>query len=265
MQDFSASLNLTQTLVLSGVIGLIVGSFLSMLTWRLPRLMMDGEEQIFKKISVGGSKCPKCGANIPWYRLIPLFSWLASKGKCHNCDNKISVRYPLIEFFTASMTLLCAWQFGLTMEGYAAILFSWLLIAIFVIDWEHQLILDNLSLPLLWLGLLFNTQNLFATPTEAIIGAAAGYLILWIVFHAFKLITGKEGMGYGDFKLLAALGAWFGFIALPQIILIAALSSIIITVIGIALKQRDKNTPLAFGPFLAIGGWATLLLGPNIF
>ena len=258
-------LNSTQILILSGLLGLVVGSFLSMLTYRLPRLMLNAEEQVFKKISMGGSKCPQCDASIPWYKLIPLFSWLASRGKCHNCDNKISIRYPLIEVFTASVTMICVWHFGFNIDGVAAILFSWILVAIFVIDWEHQLILDNLSLPLLWLGLLFNTQHLFASPSEAIIGAAAGYLILWSVFHIFKLITGKEGMGYGDFKLLAAFGAWFGFIALPQIILIAALSSIIITVIGILLKQRDKNTHLAFGPFLAIGGWSTLLLGSSIF
>jgi len=257
--------NLPQLLVFSGIIGLIVGSFLSMLTWRLPRLMLEGEEQIFKKISLGGSKCPQCDAQIPWYKLIPLFSWLASRGKCHNCDSRISIRYPLIELFTASLTVACIWYFGLTTTGIAATLFSWILVAIFVIDFEHQLILDNLSLPLLWLGLLFNTQNLFTTPTDAILGAAIGYLLLWTVYHLFKLLTGKEGMGYGDFKLLAALGAWFGVFALPQIILIAALSSIVISLIGILLKRRGKDTPLAFGPFLAIGGWATLFLGSNIF
>ncbi len=259
------TINTTQLLIFSGIIGLLVGSFLSMLTWRLPRLMLAGEEQILKKISLGGSKCPQCDATIPWYRLIPLFSWLLSGGKCHNCDNKISVRYPLIELFTTALTVACIWHFGATIEGIAATLFSWLLITIFVIDFEHQLILDSLSLPLLWLGLLFNTQNLFVTPTDAIIGAAVGYLLLWTVYHLFKILTGKEGMGYGDFKLLAALGAWFGFLALPQIILIAAVSSILISVIGIVLKTRGKDTPLAFGPFLAIGGWATLFLGPSIF
>jgi len=257
--------SLTQLLIFSGILGLVIGSFLSMLTWRLPRIMMLEEEAQLKEISVGGSKCPQCDANLPWYRLIPLFSWLASKGRCHNCKTKISPRYPLIEVSTATLTIVCMWQSGLTTEGIAATLFSWILIAIFVIDYEHQLILDNLSLPLLWLGLLFNSQNLFTTPVDAIWGAVIGYLLLWLVFHAFKILTGKEGMGYGDFKLLAALGAWFGFIALPQIILIAAVTSILVAVIGIALKNREKNTPLAFGPFLAIGGWATLFLGPNIF
>lgn len=260
-----STLSLTQLLIFSGIIGLIVGSFLSMLTWRLPRLMMQGEENLLKGISLGGSKCPQCDAELPWYRLVPLFSWLSTAGKCHNCKTKISARYPLIELFTATLTITCMWQFGLTIEGNAATLFSWILIAIFVIDLEHQLILDNLSLPLLWLGLLFSTQEVFVSPTEAILAAAIGYLLLWIVFHAFKILTGKEGMGYGDFKLLAALGAWFGVAALPQIILIAAVTSIVISVIGIALKKRGKDTPLAFGPFLALGGWATLFLGTNIF
>jgi len=260
-----STLSTWQLIFFSGILGLVIGSFLSMLTWRLPRLMMLEGDQQLKEISIGGSKCPQCDANLPWYRLIPLFSWISTKGKCHNCQAKIPVRYPLIELSTASLTMLCIWHFGLSTEGVAAVIFSWILIAIFVIDLEHQLILDNLSLPLLWLGLLFNSQTLFTSPVDAIWGAAIGYLLLWLVFHAFKILTGKEGMGYGDFKLLAALGAWFGFIALPQIILIAAVASIIITVIGIALKMRTKNAPLAFGPFLALGGWATLFLGPNIF
>lgn len=255
----------TQLLIFSGILGLVIGSFLSMLTWRLPRIMMLEEEAQLKEISLGGSKCPQCNANLPWYRLIPLFSWLATKGQCHNCHTKISPRYPLIETSTALLTIACMWQFGLTTEGIAATLFTWILIAIFVIDFEHQLILDNLSLPLLWLGLLFNSQTLFASPVDAIWGAAIGYLLLWIVFHAFKILTGKEGMGYGDFKLLAALGAWFGFIALPQIILIAAVASILIGIIGMMLKTRGRDTPMAFGPFLAIAGWTTLFLGPNIF
>ncbi|GKT12131.1 MAG: leader peptidase/N-methyltransferase [Thiomicrorhabdus sp.] len=259
------SLPLTQLIIFSAMIGLAIGSFISMLSWRLPRITeLEADEQ-FKFISVGGSKCPQCDANLPWYRLIPLFSWLSTSGKCHSCKTKISPRYPLIELTTAAGTVLVAWQFGLTPEGYAALAFTWILITISVIDIEHQLILDNLSLPLLWLGLLFNSQSLFTTPVEAIWGAAVGYLLLWIVFHSFRLITGKEGMGYGDFKLLAALGAWFGFVALPQIILIAALSSIVIGFLGIALKLRTMQTPLAFGPFLAIGGWVALFFGPSFF
>lgn len=259
------SISLTQLLIFSAVVGLVIGSFISMLSWRLPRVAeLEGDEQL-KSISLGGSKCPQCDEVLPWYRLIPLFSWLASGGKCHNCRSKISARYPLIEAATAIGTTLVIWQFGLTPAGYAALAFTWILITISVIDIEHQLILDNLSLPLLWIGLALNTQSVFTTPVEAIWGAIFGYLLLWIVFHSFKLLTGKEGMGYGDFKLLAALGAWFGFIALPQIILIAAVSSIVIGLLGVALKLRTMQTPLAFGPFLAIGGWATLFVGPSIF
>ena len=259
------SLSLTQLLFFSGLFGLIIGSFISMLSWRLPRIMMlEGDEQ-FKAISVGGSKCPQCETSLPWYRLIPLFSWLSTRGKCHHCKTKISPRYPLIELSTAIGTITIIWLFGLTLEGIAALIFTWILITICVIDFEHHLILDNLSLPLLWLGLLFNTQSLFTSPIEAIWGVAIGYLLLWLVFYSFKFFTGKEGMGYGDFKLLAALGAWFGFAALPQIILLAALSSIVIGLIGIGLKLRKMDTPLAFGPFLALGGWATLIAGPNIF
>jgi leader peptidase (prepilin peptidase)/N-methyltransferase len=259
------SLSLTQLLFFSGLFGLIIGSFISMLSWRLPRIMMlEGDEQL-KAISVGGSKCPQCDTNLPWYRLIPLFSWLSTLGKCHHCKAKISPRYPIIELSTAIGTVTMIWLFGLTTEGIAALIFTWILITICVIDFEHHLILDNLSLPLLWLGLLFNTQSLFTSAIEAIWGAAIGYLLLWLVFHSFKFFTGKEGMGYGDFKMLAALGAWFGFVALPQIILIAALSSIVIGLIGIALKLKKMETPLAFGPFLALGGWVTLIAGPNLF
>lgn len=259
------SLSLPQLLVFSGLIGLIIGSFISMLSWRLPRIMMlEGGEQ-FKAISMGRSKCPHCESNLPWYRLIPLFSWLSTRGRCHHCKVKISPRYPLIELSTTIGTITMIWLFGLTFEGIAALVFTWILITICVIDFEHHLILDNLSLPLLWLGLLINTQTVFTTPIEAIWGAAMGYLLLWLVFHSFKFFTGKEGMGYGDFKMLGALGAWFGFIALPQIILIAALSSILIGFIGIALKLTKIDTPLAFGPFLALGGWVTLIAGPNLF
>ena len=259
------SISLSQLLFFSGLFGLIIGSFISMLSWRLPRIMMlEGHEQ-FKAISIGGSQCPHCETNLPWYRLIPLFSWLSTRGKCHHCKVKISPRYPLIELSSAIGTITIMWLFGLTFEGIAALVFTWILITICIIDFEHHLILDNLSLPLLWLGLLFNTQSLFTSPIEAIWGAAIGYLLLWLVFHSFKFFTGKDGMGYGDFKMLAALGAWFGFIALPQMILLAALSSILIGLIGIALKLRTMDTPLAFGPFLALGGWVTLITGPNIF
>lgn len=257
-------LPLWQLLLFSALVGLVVGSFISMLSWRLPRLLLQEESDLLKNISLGGSKCPNCDARLPWYRLIPLFSWLWSRGRCHHCQTRISSRYPLIELSTAISTVLIVWLFGLDFNGIAALIFTWVLITLSVIDIEHQLILDNLSLPLLWLGLIFNTQQLFTNPTDAIWGAVVGYLLLWTLFHSFKLLTGKEGMGYGDFKLLAALGAWFGLAAIPQIILIASVSSLVIGLGGVLIKKRDYAAPLAFGPFLAIGGWITLIGGSSL-
>jgi len=265
MESFFLQLSLTQTLLFSGLIGLVIGSFISMLTWRMPRILMMEDDEQLKAITFGGSKCPHCQVNLPWYRLVPVLSWLWSKGKCHSCKAPISPRYPIIEVATASATVIIIWLFGPTLNGLAALLFTWVLITISVIDIEHQLILDNLSLPLLWLGLLFNTQSLFTSPVDAIWGAILGYMLLWILFQSFKLITGKEGMGYGDFKLLAALGAWFGVMALPQIILIASVSSLVIGLGGVLLKLRAYDSPLAFGPFLAIGGWVTLVVGTSLF
>ena len=265
METPLSQLTTLQLLVFSGLIGLVMGSFISMLTWRMPRILMMDDNEQFKAITFGGSKCPSCDTNLPWYRLIPVFSWLWSKGKCHHCQTPISTRYPLIEVATTITTVLIIWLYGPNLVGFAALLFSWILITISVIDFEHQLILDNLSLPLLWLGLLFNTQSLFTNPVDAIWGAILGYMLLWILFHIFKLITGKEGMGYGDFKLLAALGAWFGVMAIPQIILIASLSSLVIGLGGVLLKLRTYDSPLAFGPFLAIGGWVTLVMGVSLF
>lgn len=265
MESFSSQLSLTQLLLLGGLIGLIIGSFISMLTWRMPRILMMEHEEQLKAITFGGSKCPNCETSLPWYRLIPVLSWLLSKGKCHHCKTSISPRYPMIELTTAAATILIVWMYGLTPVGFFALLFTWLLITISVIDIEHQLILDSLSLPLLWLGLMLNTQSMFTTPTDAIWGAILGYMLLWLLFHGFRLITGKEGMGYGDFKLLAALGAWFGVMAIPQIILIASVSSLVIGLGGVLLKVRSIDSPLAFGPFLAIGGWATLVIGISLF
>lgn len=235
-----------------------------MLSWRLPRLLELEPEEQFKIISVHRSHCPNCQTPLPWYRLIPLFSWLASRGKCHACQHKISKRYPLIELSTAVATTLIVHHFGLNLLGGFALLFTWFLIIICVIDMEHQLILDKLSLPLLWIGLLINTQSLLTTPSDAILGAAAGYLILWLLFHAFKLFTGKEGMGFGDFKLLAALGAWFGLASLPQIILIASLGSIVVGILLAVSRIKSLQDTIPFGPYLAMGGWVTLIFGSEL-
>lgn len=246
------------------VFGLIIGSFISMLSWRLPRLMDELPENQLKNISLTRSQCPKCHTNLNWKQLIPLFSWLAYRGKCGHCQNPISIRYPLIELFTALVTVLSIWQFGLTPEGYLALLFCWFLITITVIDIEHYLILDKLSLPLMWIGLMINTQSIYTSPEQAIFGAVLGYLLLWLIFHLFKIFTGKEGMGFGDFKLLAALGAWFGAASIPQIILVASIGSIVIAILLAITKVRDINHPIPFGPYLALGGISMMFFG-NLF
>ncbi|MBN2646883.1 MAG: prepilin peptidase [Thiotrichales bacterium] len=252
------------TLFIALILGLIVGSFLSMLTYRLPRQLLEADANTphYQILSKGRSHCPHCHSPLPWYRLIPVFSWLASRGRCHHCKQAISTRYPLIELSSAALTMAVVWQFGLSITGLAALVFVWILLAISVIDWEFQLILDSLSLPLLWLGLLLNTQTLFTSLESAVWGAALGYLILWLVFHGFRLFTGKEGMGYGDFKMLAALGAWFGVETLNQLILIAALSSLVITLLQVWLAGKKQSSPFAFGPFLALAGLVTLFFGP---
>ncbi|WP_238843336.1 prepilin peptidase [Thiomicrorhabdus xiamenensis] len=254
------------TIAFSLLLGLIIGSFLSMLTWRMPRFLFEADENTphYKIMSMDRSHCPHCHVALPWYRLIPLFSWLYSKGKCHNCHEPISKRYPLIELSSALSTTAVIMYFGLSPLGLVALVFTWYLLAITVIDIEHQLILDNLSLPLLWLGLLLNTQEVFTSLEMAVWGAALGYLLLWLVFHGFRLATGKEGMGYGDFKMLAALGAWFGVMALAQIVLIAAVSSIVITILLSLIKLQKHDAPFAFGPFLALAGWITLFAGSNL-
>ena len=254
------SLSPAELALLGGVLGLILGSFISMLSYRLPQAFLT--DQTYSKVlfNKNRSYCPNCQTPLPWYRLIPLFSWLATSGKCHHCKATISLRYPLIELFSAISTAYILWHYGLTEIGFAALVFNGFLLTISVIDLEHQLILDILSLPLLWLGLLINTQNIFTTLESAVWGAAAGYLILWTLYHSFKLLTGKEGMGYGDFKLLAALGAWFGLNALAPIILIASVSTILIGVLGALFRLRELNNPIPFGPFLAIGGWGVLFL-----
>lgn len=250
-----------ELIIYSGVFGLLIGSFISMLTWRLPRIMDLEADQQLKQISTSRSYCPSCKTNLNWQQLFPVLSWIMAKARCKNCNAKISIRYPLIEILTMLLTIYIAMVFGFTLTGFFALVFSYFLMTIVVIDIEHQLILDKLSLPLMWLGLLFSLEGSFTTPEESIIGAASGYMLLWVIYYAFKIITGKEGMGFGDFKLLAALGAWFGLSALPQIILIASISSIIVAIILALIKFKDINSAQPFGPFLAIAGLVTLTLG----
>jgi len=265
------------------LLGLIVGSFLNVVIYRLPIMLKRGwksECQAFLAEDAGQapadeptaifnlntprSRCPHCDHAIAIWENIPVFSYLFLRGRCSECKAAISLRYPAIELFTALLSLACAWYFALSTTAVFAILLSWGLIALAFIDLDEQYLPDSITLPFLWLGLLLNTQNLFTDLESAVIGAAAGYLILWSVYMLFKKLTGKEGMGFGDFKLLAMLGAWLGWQMLPVIIL---LSSAVGAVIGIALiasNRHQRGIPIPFGPFLAAAGWIALLWGNDI-
>ena len=211
-----------------------------------------------------GSSCPACQHKISVLENIPVLSYLILKGRCKSCNVRISPQYPIIEIFTGIMTAYIAWHFGYSLQTLFAVLLTWALISLSMIDLEHSLLPDDITLPFMWLGLACNIFDVFTDITSSLIGAMLGYSILWLIFISFKVITGKEGMGYGDFKLLALLGAWFGWQFLPLIIL---LSSITATIIGIAMilfKGRDKATAFPFGPYLAIAGWITLLWGEEL-
>jgi leader peptidase (prepilin peptidase) / N-methyltransferase len=258
------------------VLGLVVGSFLNVVIHRLPRMLERGwhaqcaelagdtpPEQPAYNLVVPRSRCPACGHAIGALENIPVLSYLFLRGKCRACKAPISVRYPLVELVTGALTLYAALHFGLTRTGLAACVLLWTLVALTFIDFDTQLLPDNLTLPLLWAGLIANLFGAAQSVSlrDAVIGAIAGYLVLWTVYWLFKLIRGKEGMGYGDFKLLAALGAWLGWQMLPLIVL---LSSVVGALIGIGLivfKGRDHRIPLAFGPYLAIAGMVALFFG----
>ncbi len=259
-------------------LGLVVGSFLNVVIYRLP-LMLESQwrrdccellevqaEQTDQHLTLSSpnSHCPHCKSPVKPWQNIPVLSYLILGGKCGNCGVSISVRYPVIEIVSAILTVALGVQFGPSWALLAAMMMTWALLALTMIDFDHQLLPDDITLPLLWSGLLVNTFGVFANLQSAVIGAAAGYLTLWSVYWVFKLITGKEGMGYGDFKLLAALGAWLGWEALPGIIL---LSSLVGALVGIALmliKRRGKEIPIPFGPYLAAAGWISLLWGETL-
>jgi leader peptidase (prepilin peptidase)/N-methyltransferase len=269
--------NSTLFITLSIIIGLMVGSFLNVVIHRLPKMMerewhqncleLQGQElpaTTKYNIVTPRSACPSCGHKISALENIPLLSYIVLRGKCRQCKTAISVRYPLVEALTGTLIGLVSWKFGYGSLAVFAWVFTFALIALTFIDFDTQLLPDDITLPLLWLGLLFNLNTGFTDIKSALIGAMAGYLILWSIYWLFKLVTGKEGMGYGDFKLLAAIGAWFGWQLLPAVIL---LSSVLGAVIGIALivfTKRGRETPMPFGPFLAIGGIAALFFGQQL-
>jgi leader peptidase (prepilin peptidase) / N-methyltransferase len=266
------------------VIGLTVGSFLNVVIHRLPRMMekqwhrdcqellanvqsepnaQAGDEAPYT-LSRPASHCPHCGHPIRAWENIPVISWLFLKGRCSACHNPISLRYPLVEVVTGALSFVVAYHFGFTWATLAALFLTWALIALSMIDFDVQYLPDNITLPFLWLGLLINLGHLFTDPQSAIIGAAAGYLSLWSVYQLFKRLTGKEGMGYGDFKLLALLGAWFGWQYLPQTILLSALVGAVVGVLLIVTRGHDRNIPIPFGPYLAAAGWISMMWGEQI-
>lgn len=258
------------------LVGLCVGSFLNVVIHRLPlmmerqwrqeatELLADGAEPVAAppekfNLMVPRSRCPSCGHQITALENIPLASWLALRGRCSSCKSPISPRYPLVELATALLSLLVFMMLGPTVKTLMALPMTWALISLTMIDFDTQLLPDDITLPLLWAGLLVNMNGVFVPLPQAVIGAMAGYLVLWSVYWLFKLVTGKEGMGYGDFKLLAALGAWLGWTMVPLIVL---LSSVVGAVIGVAyLAIRKESAPFAFGPYIAIAGFIALLWG----
>lgn len=286
------------------VFGLLVGSFLNVVIHRLP-LMMEREwrQQCSELASAGSadgdrfaagspevgtapapaggeepynlvvprSACPVCKTQIHAWQNIPIVSYLILRGRCAACGTGISIRYPIVELLTGVLSAVVVWHFGFVWEAAAALVFTWCLIALAGIDFDHQLLPDSITLPLLWLGLLISLlapsahgMSLPTDPPSSIIGAAAGYLSLWGVFHAFRLLTGKEGMGYGDFKLFAAFGAWFGWQMLLLIILFAAFAGAVIGIALMVLRRHGRDVPIPFGPFLAAAGWTALLWGPQL-
>ncbi|MEO7917508.1 MAG: A24 family peptidase [Dokdonella sp.] len=266
---------------LCAVFGLLVGSFLNVVILRLPaRLHHDWRNQARDVLELTadtdvietappdlvftGSHCPSCKHKLSVLDNIPLLSWLALRGRCRYCKASISAQYPLVEALTLIASAVLAWKFGFTGQLLFGLLLTWTLIAAAGIDARTQLLPDQLTVPLMWLGLLISLFPIFVDSTTAIIGAAIGYLSLWSVFWMFKLITGKEGMGYGDFKLLAALGAWMGAMSLLPIILMSSLFGAIIGSILLKMQSQDRSTPIPFGPFIAIAGWVWFVFGEGL-
>ncbi len=261
------------------LLGLTVGSFLNVVIHRLPLMMaaawnrecaeLRGETQAPEEaqrlsLATPGSRCPHCGHGITPLENIPLLSYLTLRGRCSACGAGIGLRYPLVELLTALLSVAVVWRFGPGWESAAALVLTWGLVALAGIDLDTQLLPDGITQPLLWLGLLLSLVGLFTDSQSAILGAAAGYLSLWLVFHIFRLITGKEGMGYGDFKLVALFGAWLGWQLLPQVLLLSAVVGAVVGMSLIASGRQGRDIPIPFGPYLAAAGWIALMWGEVI-
>ena len=260
------------------ILGLLVGSFLNVVVYRLPKMMIrDWKAQSREMLGLPAepqpetfnlilphSRCPHCSHKIRAWENIPVVSYLFLGGKCSQCKTPISKRYPLVELACGLLSAFIAWHFGFGWQAGAMLVLTWGLLSMSLIDADHQLLPDAIVLPLLWLGLIVNAFGLFTSLTDALWGAVAGYLVLWCVFWLFKLITGKEGMGYGDFKLLAMLGAWGGWQILPLTILLSSIVGTVLGLILLRLRNVETSTPIPFGPYLALAGWIALLWGDQI-
>lgn len=287
MSDIVKALELYPLLgiISAGILGLLVGSFLNVVIYRLPKMMerewraqcveflgadkikddslMKSSAEKFNLVTPN-STCPSCGHKIKPWENIPVISYVFLRGKCSACKTSISLRYPIIETVTGLFSAVAIYSFGPTAAGLACLVFTWCLIALTMIDFDTQLLPDSITLPLLWLGLIANSFGLFTSLDSAVWGAIGGYLSLFSVYWLFKLLTGKEGMGFGDFKLLGALGAWLGWQMLLQIIMLSAFAGAVIGISMIVIRGRDRNIPIPFGPYLAIAGWIALMWGHDI-
>lgn len=270
--------NLAVFAVCVGFVGLLIGSFLNVVIYRLPKMLMrdwrmqarevlDLPEQADAEpfnLILPNSSCPHCGHEIKPWENIPLVSWLVLRGKCSSCKEAISIRYPLVELACGLFSAVIAWQFGVSWEALAMLVLTWGLLSMSLIDADHQILPDVLVLPLLWLGLILNSFGFFTSLSDALWGTVIGYMSLWSIFWLFKLITGKEGMGYGDFKLLALIGAWGGWQVLPLTILLSSVLGAVIGIIILRLQRNGYNKPIPFGPYLAAAGWLALIWGEQI-
>ena len=271
--------NLPVLLTFAGLLGLVVGSFLNVVIHRLPK-MMDAEwrsqcAEVLEGVSPPAqpepynliaprSRCPDCDHPITALENVPVFSYLALRGKCSQCGRRIPLRYPVVELVTGLLSIMVVWRLGMSIQAGGALLLTWALIALSFIDFDTQFLPDSITLPFLWLGLAFNLTGTYTTTQASVIGAIVGYLTLWSVYHLFRLLTGKEGMGYGDFKLLALFGAWLGWSAVPLIVLLSSFVGAIIGVGLIALRGHDRSIPIPFGPYLAMAGWIALMWGNQL-
>lgn len=263
----------------AGLLGLVVGSFINVVSYRLPIMLerewraqcaelsgqagVDAAAGVFN-LATPRSHCPKCGRRLRGRENIPLFSYIFLGGRCASCQTRIPLQYPVVEALTGALTAVVVWRFGLTGPALAAMLLTWGLIALSVIDLQHQLLPDRVILPLLWLGIGLGLFDVFIDLRSSVIGAMAGYLSLWLVYHGFRVLTGKEGIGYGDFKLLAMLGAWAGWQSLLIIVILSSLTGAVSGTVLMVVRGGDRNMRIPFGPFLAVAGWVTVLWGASL-